>query len=147
MDPRFVADPSEAAIAESLRLWPELAGKRIRPLLVTAFGTIFVETDSGEVLAADPIELTCEQAAESVDELKYFFTDREWSEAALLVNLALSAYEKGVTRRDDQVFAVAPHPCFTGKVEVENLMPMELQVWHHISAQTRGNVGFTGGGA
>lgn len=141
MDPRFVATAPEAAIIESLKLWPELAGRRIRPLLVTAFGTIFVETDSGEVLAADPIELTCRQAADSVDELKYLFSDREWSEAALLVGLALLAEEKGITRKEDQVFAIAPHPCFTGTIGVENLAAMDLHVWHHICSQIRGNSG------
>jgi hypothetical protein len=46
-------------------LWPELAGKRIRPLLVTAFGDIFVETESDEVWVASPVELTCEGVASS----------------------------------------------------------------------------------
>jgi hypothetical protein len=147
MDPRFVATASESAIAESLKLWPELAGKRIRPLLVTAFGMIFVETHLGEVLAVDPIELSCQKAAESVEELMDFFSDREWSEATLLVNLTLLAEEKGVTRREDQVFAIAPHPCFTGSIRVENLQAMDLHVWHHICSQLRGNAEPGEGGA
>ena len=68
MDPLFVASPPEAEIREALELWPELAGKRVRPVLVTAFGDIFVETSAGDVWVASPIELTCGPVASSTDE-------------------------------------------------------------------------------
>jgi hypothetical protein len=45
----------------ALRLWPELAGMRIRPLLVSAFGDIYVESSAGEVWVAQPLELSCER--------------------------------------------------------------------------------------
>ena len=35
-------------------MWPELAGRRVRPLLVTAFGDVFVETGPAEGVFADP---------------------------------------------------------------------------------------------
>ena len=57
MNPLFIATVPEADVARTLRLWPELAGRRIRPLLVSALGDIFVETDAGEVLVVDPWNL------------------------------------------------------------------------------------------
>lgn len=138
MDPTFIATPSESAISAALSVWPELAGHRIRPLLVTAFGDIYVETDTGEVLVAEPIELECVRVCGSVEELKQLFSNAKWAEEHLITNLALLAKERGITRQQHQVFAFAPHPSFSGKLRIENLMPMDVNVWHHISSQLRG---------
>jgi hypothetical protein len=137
MDARFESTPSDEEIVAALALWPELAGKRMRPLLVTAFGEIFVELDTGDVYAADPIELTCERIAQSTQALQTLFSDPKWAQETLITSLALLASERGLKRAPHQVFAVAPHPSLTGKMRVENLMPMDLKVWHHIAAQLR----------
>jgi len=102
MDPLFVANPSETEIGEALRLWPELAGKRIRPLLVSAFGDIFVETDGGDVWVASPVELTCELVAGSVDDLQRLFSDPAWAEPRLMTAVALLARDQGVVRPQHQ---------------------------------------------
>ena len=137
MDPRFIATPTETDIAQALKLWPELAVRRIRPVLVTAFGVICVETETGEVLAADPIDLLCEQVAESRQELELLVSDREWSEAFLLTDIALLAHDKGVTREQEQIFSISPHPCFSGEINVTNLMAMDLHVWHSLCVKMR----------
>ena len=114
MDPMFEATPSEAEIAEALRMWPELEGKRIRPLLVTAFGDIFVETSDGDIWVASPIELSCEHIAGTAEDLKRLFSDPEWAEGRLLTEVALLARDRGIERPQNQVFAIAPHPVHTG---------------------------------
>jgi hypothetical protein len=138
MDPRFEARPEALEIETALELWPELAGKTIRPLFVSAFGDIFVETPSGEILMANPLELSCDRIAGSVAELERLFANPEWAQEQLLTELLLLAEERGVRRSADQVFAAAPHPSFSGSLRVENLVPMNLSVWHHICAQIRG---------
>lgn len=137
MNPLFVAAPSEASIGAALRLWPELGGQRIRPLLVSAFGDIYVETSAGDVWVAQPLELTCEPVAKSVDELQRLFSDAEWAQERLLTEVALLAQERGKGRSQAQVFAVAPHPSLGGRIGVENLMAMDLEVWHHICSEIR----------
>ena len=137
MDPTFIATPSESALSAALSVWPELTGRRIRPLLVTAFGDIYVETDTGEVLVAKPIELECARVCDSVEELQKLFSNPTWAEEQLVTNLALLAKERGITRQQQQVFAFAPHPSLTGKLRIENVMPMDLNIWHHICSQLR----------
>lgn len=137
MDALFVATHSESEIAAALELWPELAAKRIRPLLVTAFGDIFVEAIDGEVTVIDPLELSCDLVAASVSEFHSLFRDPEWAAERLLTQLLYLANERGITRQPGQVFSIAPHPCFTGNVLVEHLLPMALVPWHHICAQLR----------
>ena len=138
MDPLFIATPSESAISAALSVWPELAGRRIRPLIVTAFGDIYVETNSGEVLVAKPIELECIHVCDSVEELQQQFSNAKWAEEHLITNLVLLAKERGILREQHQVFALTPHPSFTGSVRIENLMPMDINIWHHICSQLRG---------
>lgn len=138
MDPRLIATPPASDVARALALWPELAGSRVRPLVITAFGRIFVETDQGGILLVDPIGLTCKQVARSSNELQQLFSDPSWAREQLLVDVALLAHQRRISRPTHQVFAIAPHPCFTGKVDVDHVMLMDLYVWHHISLQTRG---------
>lgn len=135
MDSIFIATPSEEAIKTALSVWPELAGRRVRPLLVTAFGDIYVETEEGEVWAAKPIELESVKVCGSIQELEKLFSNSEWAEENLITNLALLADEQGIKREPHQVFAFAPHPCMTGKLDIEHLMPMEVNTWHHLCSQ------------
>ena len=137
MDPLFIATPGEAEIAESLLMWPELTGLRVRPLLVSAFGDIFVEQSSGEAWVASPIELSCDRLASSVEELQRLFSDPDWAQPRLHTEMALAARDRGLNRPLDQVFAIAPHPIFTGSIEAGELVPMNLRIWHSLALQIR----------
>ncbi|MDH3523866.1 MAG: hypothetical protein OES32_09795 [Acidobacteriota bacterium] len=106
-------------------------------MLVTAFGDIYVESAAGEILVVDTIALGCEQAAHSVAELESLFRCPQWSEERLLTELALLARDRGISREPYQVFALAPHPCLSGEIRVEQIMPMDLVAWHHICRQHR----------
>ncbi|MEW6226128.1 MAG: hypothetical protein AB1627_16000 [Chloroflexota bacterium] len=114
-----------------------MPGRRVRPLLVSAFGDIFVETDAGDIWVASPIELTCKRLAGSVRELERLFADPVWAQARLLTEVAMRARDQGVERPPNQVFAIAPHPCFTGSITAGKLVPMDLTVWHSIASQLR----------
>ena len=146
MDPLFVATPGEAEIAETLRMWPELSGMRVRPLLVSSFGDIFVEKASGEVWVASPMGLSCERVATSVEELQRLLSDPEWARPRLLTEVALAAHDSGVLRPPDQVFAIAPHPHFTGSIITGKLVPMSLRLWHNLALQIREQSSQSGSG-
>jgi hypothetical protein len=75
--------------------------------------------------------------AGSVQELQRLFADSSWAQERLLTEVAMLAHERGLNRPPHQVFAVAPHPSFTGAIRVEQLMPMDLVLWHDIAAQLR----------
>ena len=138
MNPLFIATASEPDIERALRLWPELAGRRIRPLLVFALGDIYVETDDGDVLLVDVVGLECTGVADSASHLEQLFSNPSWATERLVTELLLLAEERGITRAQHQVFAIAPHPLLSGRLAVENLVAMDLHVWHHICAQLRG---------
>lgn len=137
MDPMLLATPDETQIRDALATWPELAEARIKPLLVTAFGDIFVETNSGEVWVASPVYLEFERVAGSVSDFERLFADQEWTDMRLLTGLAMRAQREGLQREPDQVFAIAPHPRFTDSPMDGKLVPMTLRIWHHMAAQMR----------
>jgi hypothetical protein len=132
----LVATPTEAEIAEALSLWPEVNTARIRPLLISAFGDIFVEREDASVWIASPIELSCYRLADSVADLERLFSDPEWGRQRMRTDLVLRAQAEGVTRSPEQVFAIAPHPVFSGFVPVGRFVQMDLALWHNISLQS-----------
>jgi len=75
--------------------------------------------------------------ADSVDSLQKMFSDAAWAQERLLTEVALLAQDRGKSRSDSQVFAVAPHPGLGGMIREENLVAMDLEVWHHICSQLR----------
>lgn len=137
MDPLFVAEPPEADIAAALKLWPEAVATPVRPLLITAFGDIYFEAEAGQIFLADPLELTCAKVANSVKDLERLFADSAWAKKRLMTEVLLLAQEKGMHRAAHQVFSVAPHPCFTGAIRVEQLHAMDLHIWHQICSRLR----------
>lgn len=58
MDPLFISTPSEGEIGEALRHWPELAGKRVRPLLEVTYVLGGFDLDPSAVTAATLLEPT-----------------------------------------------------------------------------------------
>jgi hypothetical protein len=137
MDTRFAATPETSEITAALALWPELASRRIRPLFVSAFGDIYVETEDGEVWLTDPIALICEPITKSPSAVEALFADPVWAEEHLMTDLVVLASERGAIRPPHRVFALAPHPSLTGTISVDNLVVMDLAVWHHICSQLR----------
>ena len=135
MDPLFISNPPATEVQQALSSRPELKAKRVRTLLVTAFGEIFVETEGGEVWSSDPVELACRKVSDSVPQLEALFQDPEWAQERLMSEVLLLAAERGIQRRDHQVFGLAPHPVLTGSIKVEQLIPMDLAVWHHVAFQ------------
>jgi hypothetical protein len=133
----LVATPDEGQIRDALATWPELSTARLRPLLVTAFGDIFVETTDGEVWIASPVYLAFERVAGSVIEFEALFSDQTWTDTRLLTGVAMRAQREGIQRPPDQVFAIAPHPRLSGSLTDGTLVPMNLRIWHHIAAQIR----------
>jgi hypothetical protein len=96
-----------------------------------------LETEAGDVWMASPIDLTCGPVARSLQELETLFADPDWAQSRLLTDVALLARDQAVERPHRQVFAIAPHPSITGSITTDNLMPMDVAVWHHIALQLR----------
>ena len=138
MDPLFVALPDDAQIAEALALWPELDGREVAPILVTALGDVFVETDAGDVWVASPKDLACWPIAPSVDAFEELLEDQDWVHERVGAEICLIARSMGVSRPPEQVIGIMPHPVVTGHGPLGSLIPMDLVAWHRLAQATRG---------
>jgi hypothetical protein len=136
MDPSLYATPTEQEIAQTLLMWPEVSTRRARPILVTAFGDIYFESDEHDVWRASAAELQFERVAESVPAFDQAMQDTDYLRAVLLVDLVEVATLRGITRQQDEVFSIAPHPNLA-PLEAATFVPMSLRIWHHIALQLR----------
>ncbi len=133
MDPRLHATPPPDQVDAALGRWPELAGRRLVALLVTAFGDLFVEVDEGQVWLASPNHIACVPVASSRQELAQLFRDPEWVQRRLMIYVILRLESVGMTRPRDQVWAASPHPALGGDLEEGDYAPMDLDAWHELA--------------
>ena len=72
----------EFDVEEALESWRWLVPDRVRPLVMTAFGDLFLTKDDGTVLFLDTISGSCSPVAESVAEweekIRFAETLDEW---------------------------------------------------------------------
>lgn len=137
MDPRLICTATKEKIASALNHWPEIAGMRIRPWLVSAVGEIFFEVQGDGVWAADPLEIKFEKVAESVDACVELFRDPHWAEERLLIHTVLLAEERGTARAQDRIYGFAPHPRILGRIDIDHCMEIDLEAWHLIANHHR----------
>ena len=134
LDTSLFASPSHDDIERSLACWPLVSG-RLKPHAVSAFGDVFYQRPDGAIHRLDPLEGIVTVAATSAEQFNDLLKDKDWLDGNLMPELINLAMERGITRDPHQVFAFAPHPVFTGALRVEQMMPMDLPVWHGIASQ------------
>ena len=134
--PDIFTDASALDFARLLGLWPNTVSGPLRPIGASAFGDCFFERPSGQVERLDALEGGVHHVASTFDEFAQLMNSREWQTANLLTEGVALLLERGITRTQNQFFAFAPHPAFTGKIDWDRVMPMDAEIWHSICAQT-----------
>lgn len=120
--------------------WPGLVVGEIRPIGASAFGDLFFECRSGEVMKLDVLEGGVHPIATSRQQFGELMNSPDWQEQQLLSQGVAMLKEKGVSRAPSQFFGFAPHPSFVGKIDWSRVMPFDATVWNSICAQTVGVV-------
>ena len=141
MDPRLRATPPPDQVDAALGRWPELAGRRLVVLLVTAFGDIFVEVDEAEVWLASPNHIACVPIAASRQELAELFRDPEWVQRRLMIYVILRLESVRMIRPAGQIWAASPHPAMGGDLEEGDYAAMDLDAWHAVARMLLDGVG------
>lgn len=118
--------------------WPGLVDSQIRPIGASAFGDLFFERRSGEVMKLDVLEGGVHPVAASFQRFGELMNSREWQEQHLLSQGVALLKQKGISRGPSQFFGFAPHPSFIGKIDWSRVMPFDAVVWNSICAQTLG---------
>jgi hypothetical protein len=133
-------DASILHFADLLSEWPGLEVGNIRPIGASAFGDLFFERQSGEVMKLDVLEGALVRIAVSVQQFGDLMNSVAWQEHHLLSQGVALLKEKGISRGSDQFFGFAPHPAVAGKIDWARVMSLDAVVWNAICAQTLGAV-------
>jgi hypothetical protein len=116
--------------------WPGLVVGQIRPIGASAFGDLFFERRSGDVVKLDVLEGGLHSIAADFKQFSELMSSPDWQEQHLLSQGVALLKEKGVSRAPNQFFGFVPHPAFVGKIDWSRVMPLEARVWNSICAQT-----------
>ncbi|NHZ96417.1 hypothetical protein [Massilia sp. CCM 8734] len=109
--------------------WSGLKVGQIRPIGASAFGDLFFEHRSGEVVRLDVLEGGLHPVATDLRQFGELMNTLEWQEQNLLSRGIALLNEKGICRGPGQFFGFAPHPSLAGKVEWSRVVPLDAVVW------------------
>lgn len=133
-------DASLLDFHELLSEWPGLIVGEICPIGASAFGDLFFERRSGEVMKLDVLEGGLYPVAASFQQFSELMNSPDWQEQQLLSQGVALLKEKGISRAPAQFFGFAPHPSFVGKIDWSRAIPFDANVWNSICAQTLDNI-------
>jgi len=131
---QFPADRVEGWLTN----WSGWLSGRVAPIAMSKFGDWFLRREDGSTDELSVLEGTYERVAASPEEFESLMNQRQWQEQHLLSLLVLSLHEKGIVPKEEECYAFAPHPMFTGKISLDHVMVMKIGVWQNICVQTLG---------
>jgi len=115
--------------------WEWLISGRFRPVAWSKFGDTFIERETGEVQLLDVVQGVISQIASSIDEFYDLLNIQENQEDWLLSYLVWELHTGGLVPAAGQCYALKIHPTLGGKLEVQNIITMDMPAWIAVSGQ------------
>jgi hypothetical protein len=115
--------------------WSGVIKGKVAPVFMSKFGDWFLRRPDGSTDELSVIELTCETIARTPEEFVALVNSRVWQEVHLLSLIVYNLHERGIIPKPGQCYGFAPHPIWSGKVDIERVMLMDIGVWQHICAE------------
>jgi hypothetical protein len=113
---------------EALAEWRWLVPEPATPLLVTAFGDLFLLVRSGAVRFLDTLGGTCDQVAPSADAWKEMLQNPEHVEEWFMPALVILLNEAGEQLSQGQCYSPVQSIATGGALAVDNFKPTDWQV-------------------
>ena len=118
-----------------LSYWSDAIGGKIAPIFMSKFGDWFLRRPDGSTDEFSVIEGTNSTIALSPDEFIGLVNTPSWQEEHLLSIQVSQLHERGIIPKHGQCYGFAPHPLLTGRIEIGEVMLMDIGVWQSICAQ------------
>jgi hypothetical protein len=134
-DDLLIQNIAPAEAARCLGLWSHLVHGRVAPVFMSKFGDWFLRRPDGSTVELSVIEGTFETVAQTPQEFSALANTQDWQELHLLSLHVHALHQRGLVPGPGQCYGFAPHPAFTGKIDVSTAMVMDILVWQSISAQ------------
>ena len=116
----LLAPVTDIGDSDILASWRWLVGPDAQPLLLTAFGDLFVEQPTGEVLFLDTYEGSLKPAGESRDAWKRALEGPENIDAWFTPGLLAALQDKGLRLQPGQTYSPIQAPVLGGSMEPDN---------------------------
>jgi hypothetical protein len=134
-DDLLIQNIAPAEAARCLGLWGHLVQGRVAPVFMSKFGDWFLRRPDGATVELSVIEGAFETVAQTPQEFSALANTQDWQELHLLSLHVHALHQRGLVPGPGQCYGFAPHPAFTGKIDVSTAMVMDILVWQSISAQ------------
>ena len=113
---------------ELLEVWSWLIHHNVKPLVVTAFGDVFLVTQGGSVLFLDTAGGTCVEVAASVDEWQEKIHQRKWRNEWFMPDFLEQLRRSGKHLLEGECYSPLHSPCLGGAFTVDNWQPTSWRV-------------------
>ena len=134
-DDLLIQSISPEIAARCLAMWRPLVQGRVAPVFMSKFGDWFLRRPDGSTAELSVIGGTFKAIAGTSEEFSSCVNAPEWQEVHLLSRQVYELHQRGLVPGPGQCYALAPHPAFTGKIELGTIMLMDIPVWQSICAQ------------
>ena len=118
-----------------LGYWTGMVRGRVTPVFMSKFGDWFLRRPDGGTDELSVIEGTYTGIASTPEEFASLVNTQEWQEEHLLSRQVSQLHERGVIPLAGQCYAFAPHPVFSGSIDIARVKLMDIGVWQNICAQ------------
>jgi hypothetical protein len=126
--------PSPEDIARALESWGWLPIQSKEPVLVTAFGDIFLESSEG-IWFLDTLEGNLVRVCNSMADLKKLLATEEAENHYLFAGFVERAHHEGMLLEESECYDFKLNPIVGGKIEYENIEPRNFVVAVNIAGQ------------
>ena len=116
-------------------LWQFMVCGEVYPVFLSMFGDWYLRRPDGTTDELSVIEGTLQTIASTAKEFEAKVNDTRWQEDHLLSNQVWQLHDRGLVPKVGQCYALAPHPVFTGNIDVLHAIIMDIEVWQNICVQ------------
>ena len=135
-DNLLIQNFTESDASTWLGNWPGRITGEVAPLFLSKFGDWFLRRPDGGTDEFSIIEGTYTRIASTPDEFSALVNTQAWQERHLLSLLVAQLHERGIIPAPGQCYALVPHPVLLGRIDVNRVMLMDINVWQSICSQT-----------
>jgi hypothetical protein len=134
-DDLLIQDIADSDASKWLGYWSGWVTGRVAPVFMSKFGDWFLRLPDGSTDELSVVEGTYSTVASTPDEFSSLLNSQNWQEVHLLSQQVAQLHERGIIPLPSQCYALAPHPIFSGRIDIDHVMLMDVGVWQNICAQ------------
>ncbi|MEP6671002.1 MAG: hypothetical protein ABJF10_17715 [Chthoniobacter sp.] len=135
-DDLIIQNISPADAQDWIGPWSHLVTGPFAPVFMSKFGDWFLRRPDGSTDELSVIEGTLQRIAATPEEFAAIVNRVEWQEQHLLSAHVAQLHERGLIPGAGECYGFAPHPIFTGRIDIGLARVMSIRVWQSIAAQS-----------